>query len=73
MLCLADSNKSLTKILTENALEYLAFGKDFIMDRLTDSNFWSSEDIVKASFQYAESRQKITYGVNLNENLKKNL
>ena len=35
--------------------------------------FWSSEDIVKARFQYAESRQKITYGVNLNENLKKNL
>ena len=35
--------------------------------------FWSSEDIVKASFQYAESRQKITYGVNLNKNLKKNL
>ena len=26
--------KSLTKILTENALEYIAFGKDFIMDRL---------------------------------------
>ena len=43
------------------------------MDRLTGSNFWSSEDIVKARFQYAESRQKITYGVNLNENLKKNL
>ena len=37
------------------------------------SNFWSSEDIVKASFHYAESRQKITYGVNHNENLKKNL
>ena len=73
MLCLADSNKSLTKILTENALEYLAFGKGFIMDRLTDSNFWSSEDIVRARFQYAESRQKITYGVNLNENLKNNL
>ena len=33
-------------------------------DRLTDSNFWSNEDIVKARFQYAESRQKITYGVN---------
>ena len=35
--------------------------------------FWSSEDIVKARFHYAESRQKLTYGVNLNENLKKNL
>ena len=35
--------------------------------------FWSSEDRVRARFQYAESRQKITYGVNLNENLKKNL
>ena len=35
--------------------------------------FWSSEDRVRARFQYDESRQKITYGVNLNENLKKNL
>ena len=35
--------------------------------------FWSSEDRVRARFQYAESRQKITYGVNLNENLKNNL
>ena len=26
--------KSLTKIFDQNALEYLAFGKDFIMDRL---------------------------------------
>ena len=38
--------KSLTKISTENALEYLAFGDEFIMDRLTGSNFWSSEDRV---------------------------
>ena len=27
----------LTKISTENALEYLAFGEEFIMDRLTGS------------------------------------
>ena len=30
--------KSLTKISTENALEYLAFGDEFIMDRLTARN-----------------------------------
>ena len=30
--------KSLTKILDPNALEYLAFGKSFIMDRLTARN-----------------------------------
>ena len=29
--------KSLTKILTENALEYLAFGDEFIMDRIGDA------------------------------------
>ena len=29
--------KSLTKILDQNALEFLAFGKGFIMDRLTGS------------------------------------
>ena len=30
-------NKIFKKILTENALEYLAFGENFIMDRLTGS------------------------------------
>ena len=30
--------KSLTKISIENALEYLAFGENFIMDRLTARN-----------------------------------
>ena len=34
---LASINKIFKKILTENALEYLAFGKDLIMDRLTGS------------------------------------
>ena len=29
--------KSLTKISTENALEYLASGKGFVLDRLTGS------------------------------------
>ena len=29
--------KSLTKIIDQNALEYLAFGENFIMDRLTGS------------------------------------
>ena len=29
-----EANKIFKKISTENALEYLAFGKDFIMDRL---------------------------------------
>ena len=29
--------KSLTKILDQNALEYLAFGKDFILDRIGDA------------------------------------
>ena len=53
-----DSRESLTKISTDNALEYLASGKNFNEDRLTGSNFWSSEDIVKARFHYAESRQK---------------
>ena len=42
----------------ENALEYLVFGEDFYGDRLTGSNFWSSEDRVRARFHYAESRQK---------------
>ena len=36
--------KFLTKISTDNALEYLASGKNFNEDRLTGSNFWSSED-----------------------------
>ena len=36
--------KFLTKIATDNALEYLASGKNFNEDRLTGSNFWSSED-----------------------------
>ena len=30
-------------------------GRDFIMNRLTGSNFWSSESRVKARFHYAES------------------
>ena len=30
-------NKIFKQILTENALEYLASGKNFIMDRLTGS------------------------------------
>ena len=38
--------KSLIKILDQNALEYLAFGDEFTMNRLTGSNFWSSEDRV---------------------------
>ena len=78
--------KSLTKILDQNALEYLASGKGFILDRLTSRHlnenlknnlqlesfpcvpwifwgllrkmFWSSEDIVRARFHYAESQQK---------------
>ena len=29
--------KSLTKISIENALEYLAFGKGFVMDRIRDA------------------------------------
>ena len=29
--------KSLTNISTENALEYLAFGKGFVMDRIGDA------------------------------------
>ena len=29
--------KSLTKIFDQNALEFLAFGENFIMDRLTGS------------------------------------
>ena len=29
-----DGNKIFKKILDENALEYLAFGKGFVMDRL---------------------------------------
>ena len=31
-------NKIFKKILTENALEFLAFGENFIMDRLTARN-----------------------------------
>ena len=50
-----DSSESLTKISDQNALEYLDSGKNFIMDRLTGSNFWSSESRVKARFHYAES------------------
>ena len=38
-----DSRESLTKISDQNALEYLASGKNFNEDRLTGSNFWSSE------------------------------
>ena len=53
-----DGNKIFNKILDQNALEFLAFGEGFIMDRLTGSNFWSSEDRVKARFHYVESRQK---------------
>ena len=30
-------NKIFKKILTENTLEFLAFGENFIMDRLTGS------------------------------------
>ena len=30
-------------------------GPEIIMDRLTGSNFWSSESRVKARFHYAES------------------
>ena len=30
--------KSLTKIIDQNALEFLAFGENFIMDRLTARN-----------------------------------
>ena len=30
--------KSLTKIIDKNALEFLAFGENFIMDRLTARN-----------------------------------
>ena len=52
------ANKIFKKISTENALEFLASGKDLIGDRLTGSNFWSSEDRVRARFHYAESRQK---------------
>ena len=51
------ANKIFKKISTENALEFLASGKDLIGDRLTGSNFWSSEDRVRARFHYAESRQ----------------
>ena len=29
--------KSLTKIINQNALEFLAFGKGFIMDRIGDA------------------------------------
>ena len=38
--------KSLRKISIDNALEYLASGKNFNEDRLTGSNLWSSEDRV---------------------------
>ena len=31
------NNRFLTKILDQNALEYLAFGKDFIGDRIGDA------------------------------------
>jgi len=33
----ATKNKIYNKNLNKNALEYLAFGKDFILDRLTGS------------------------------------
>ena len=51
--------KSLTKISTENALEYLAFGDEFIMDRLTARIFGAvrAENKSKNLF-FAESRQK---------------
>ena len=32
--------KSLTKISTQNALEYLAFGDEFIMDRIGDARIF---------------------------------
>ena len=43
------------KISTENAQQYVALQEGFNGDRLTESNFWSSESRVKARFHYAES------------------
>ena len=43
------------KSLTKNAQQYVALWEGLIMDRLTESNFWSSESRVKARFHYAES------------------
>ena len=39
----------------QNAQQYVALWEGLIMDRLTGSNFWSSESRVKARFHYAES------------------
>ena len=40
---LARNNNLQIKILDQNALKFLASGKGFYGDRLTGSNFWSSE------------------------------
>ena len=48
------------KILTENSLEYLAFGKGFILDRIGDARIFGAaraENKSKNLF-FAESRQK---------------
>ena len=46
------------KISTENSQQYVALQEGLLGDRLTGSNFWSSESRVKARFHYAESREK---------------
>ena len=52
--------KSLTRILDENALEYLAFGEGFIIDRIGDARIFGAaraENKSKNLF-FAESREK---------------
>ena len=52
--------KSLIKILDQNALEYLASGKGFVMDRIRDARIFGAvraENKSKNLF-FAESRQK---------------
>ena len=52
--------KSLTKILDQNALEFLAFGNGFILDRIGDARIFGAaraENKSKNLF-FAESREK---------------
>ena len=55
-----DSSESLTKISDQNALEYLASGKNFIMDRIGDARIFGAVRVENKSKNlfFAESREK---------------
>ena len=63
--------KSLIKILDQNALEYLASEKGFILDRIRDARIFGAVRAENKSKKIILCRvaTKITYGVNLNKNL----